>query len=95
MDGNPNLCVMAPCKKEKKNFVVPLIAATVSALVVLTMLVVCWRCKRKQGIRGTKFLYCDLNHLIINTINTEIILLLFLRCYHIKKNKNEIFFKIP
>nr|POE74462.1 putative leucine-rich repeat receptor-like serine/threonine-protein kinase [Quercus suber] len=51
VDGNPDLCVMAPCKKEKKNFVVPLIAATVSALVVLTMLVVCWRCKRKQAAK--------------------------------------------
>nr|XP_023874406.1 putative leucine-rich repeat receptor-like protein kinase At2g19210 [Quercus suber] len=51
VDGNPDLCVMAPCKKEKKNFVVPLIAATISALVVLTMLVVCWRCKRKQAAK--------------------------------------------
>lgn len=76
MDGNPDLCLMAPCKKEKKNFVVPLIAATVSALVVLTMLVVCRRCKRKQGKRGTKFLYCDLNHSIIDTINIEIIFII-------------------
>ncbi|GMY34410.1 putative leucine-rich repeat receptor-like protein kinase At2g19210 [Fagus crenata] len=51
VDGNPNLCLMAPCKKEKKKFVVPLIAATVSALVVLTVLVVLWSYKRKQATK--------------------------------------------
>ncbi|KAK9266037.1 hypothetical protein L1049_017792 [Liquidambar formosana] len=47
VDKNPDFCQSPPCKKEK-NFVVPLVAATVSFLAILLALVVYWRFKRKQ-----------------------------------------------
>ena len=94
VDGNPDLCLMAPCKKEKKKFVVPLIAATVSALVVLTVLVVLWSYKRKQGIHGAKLCIVILtrnrNHL---QYRKWIYYYFYARYYHIQKNKYENFLK--
>ncbi|KAG6727771.1 hypothetical protein I3842_02G141300 [Carya illinoinensis] len=50
VDGNPDLCVTGPCKKEKKkkNLAVPIIAAIVSSVVVLIVLAILWSYRRKQ-----------------------------------------------
>ncbi|XP_035539223.1 putative leucine-rich repeat receptor-like serine/threonine-protein kinase At2g19230 [Juglans regia] len=50
VDGNPDLCVTGPCKKEekKKNLAVPIIAAVVSSVVVLSVLALLWSYRRKQ-----------------------------------------------
>lgn len=56
MDGNPDLCVTGPCKKEKKkkNLAVPIIAAIVSSVVVLIVLAILWSYRRKQRMHGPK-----------------------------------------
>ncbi|KAK9266046.1 hypothetical protein L1049_017802 [Liquidambar formosana] len=48
VEQNPDLCPSAPCKNKKTNFVVPLIVATASLLVILLALVIFWRYKREK-----------------------------------------------
>ncbi|KAH9665617.1 protein kinase domain-containing protein [Citrus sinensis] len=48
---NPDLCLSAPCKKEKRNSVMPVVAASVSLLVILIALLVFWTYKRKRAAR--------------------------------------------
>ena len=56
-DGNPDLCRSASCKKEKKKFVVPVVASVASVFVVLAALIGLWSLKRKKQLPGrTKLL---------------------------------------
>ncbi|KAK9281801.1 hypothetical protein L1049_004707 [Liquidambar formosana] len=55
VEQNPDLCPSAPCKNKKTNFVVPLIVATASLLVILLALVIFWRYKREK--KGLEYLH--------------------------------------
>lgn len=48
---NPDLCSSAPCKKEKRNIVIPVVAASVSLLVILIALFIFWTYNRKRAAR--------------------------------------------
>ncbi|XP_022714524.1 LRR receptor-like serine/threonine-protein kinase IOS1 [Durio zibethinus] len=66
IDGNPNLCVSLPCKKnKKKNVVVPIAASVASFSVLIIVLATIWRLlKRRQPPLGmtsiTKLFSTDL-----------------------------------
>ncbi|KAJ0007219.1 hypothetical protein Pint_29552 [Pistacia integerrima] len=51
IDGNPDLCLFAPCKKER-NILVPLVAAIVSALVIILIaFLILWIYRRKRAAK--------------------------------------------
>ncbi|KAI9159837.1 hypothetical protein LWI28_002379 [Acer negundo] len=49
VDGNPDLCLLDPCKKKKGSIVVPVVAAVVTPLVILLALLAVWIYRRKKG----------------------------------------------
>ncbi|KAL9463564.1 hypothetical protein AB3S75_001386 [Citrus x aurantiifolia] len=55
-DGNPDLCRSASCKKEKKKFVVPVVASVASVFVVLAALIGLWSLKRKKQLPDPQIL---------------------------------------
>ncbi|KAK4837273.1 hypothetical protein QYF36_004090 [Acer negundo] len=51
IDGNPDLCLLDPCKKKKGSIVVPVVAAVVTPLVILLALFAVWIYRRKKGAK--------------------------------------------
>ncbi|XP_050231693.1 probable LRR receptor-like serine/threonine-protein kinase At1g05700 isoform X2 [Mercurialis annua] len=49
LDQNPELCLLLPCKEEKKNIVIPIVATIVPLSVIFLALIILWRCKKRKG----------------------------------------------
>ncbi|KAL5755891.1 hypothetical protein ACOSQ2_020637 [Xanthoceras sorbifolium] len=49
VDGNPDLCLLDPCKQKKRSIVIPVVAAVVTPLVILLALLAVWIYRRKQA----------------------------------------------
>ncbi|KAG8643350.1 hypothetical protein MANES_11G031101v8 [Manihot esculenta] len=55
LDGNPNLCHTDSCEKQKRNFPLPIVVASVAILtVLLSSIFVFWRMKRREGTSQSK-----------------------------------------
>ncbi|KDP40832.1 hypothetical protein JCGZ_24831 [Jatropha curcas] len=48
VDGNPEICLLSPCKEEKNTIIVPLLATIVPFVLILMALLILWRYKRRK-----------------------------------------------
>ncbi|KAJ8755868.1 hypothetical protein K2173_024413 [Erythroxylum novogranatense] len=55
-DGNPKLCLTAPCEKTKKHLILPIIVSIVAILVflILSIMIIIWIMKRNRVSKGRK-----------------------------------------
>jgi hypothetical protein len=62
---NPDLCVLAPCKRKKKNeFTIPVVASSIAVLIVLFILsaLAIYRRKIKGGTSFFIFYFCNFHY---------------------------------
>eukprot|EP00257_Ricinus_communis_P014970 XP_015572778.2 probable LRR receptor-like serine/threonine-protein kinase At1g05700 isoform X1 [Ricinus communis] len=48
LDGNPELCLLSTCEKEKKSVFVPIVATVVPLAAIFLALIILWRYKRRK-----------------------------------------------
>ncbi|KAJ8756035.1 hypothetical protein K2173_024582 [Erythroxylum novogranatense] len=55
-DGNPKLCLTAPCKKSKKNLMLPIVVSTISilAFILLSITIITWIMKKHRVTKCKK-----------------------------------------